>query len=295
MMAEHPNNHDRPHLVRHDTGSGVCVWTDSKLAQSGVLVAFSERLGGMSAAPCDSLNLAAHVGDDPGAVDVNRDKLLNALGIGGLRRRLVTAQQVHGDRVCEVCEADAGAGAYASGTPPLAGVDALMTRLPDTPLLLMYADCVPVVLVAPPPATAVCVVHAGWRGALKGLPGRSARALALMSGCAPASLHAYIGAHIGQCCYQVGEDILSQFRTTFDTIGAVVGGLDLAAAVRESLVRAGLAEEGIVELGVCTRDHTDRFFSYRASAITGRHGALAVITKGEYDESASSAEQRQST
>lgn len=295
MMAELSEEHSRPRLVRYETVSGVCVWTDPGLARTGVLVAFSERLGGVSVAPYDSLNLAAHVDDDPKAVNANRDRLLGALGLGSLRGRLVTAGQVHGHHIHEVREVDAGAGAHVSGRPPIPATDALMTTLPDIPLLLMYADCVPVVLVAPPPSTAVCVVHAGWRGALAGLPGKSARELAHLAGCDIVSVRAYLGAHIGACCYEVGEDILSQFRTTFDTIGAVVGGLDLASALRESLVRSGVAEESIAELGVCTRDHTDRFFSYRASAITGRHGALAVITKGEYEESASSAGQRQST
>lgn len=281
-------------LVRREAPTGVAVWIDPDLAKAGVLVAFSERVGGSSASPYDALNLAAHVGDEQQAVDKNRDALFDALGIPALRQRLVTAEQVHGERIYEVLAHDAGAGAYTRGRPPVAGTDALMTGVPGIPLLLLYADCVPVVLVAPPPNAAVCVVHAGWRGALAGLAGRAAKSLGKLSGRPMSELSAYLGAHIGACCYEVSEDLLSHFRNAFDTIGAVDGGLDLAAAVRQSLTQAGLCETGIAELGVCTRDHTDRFFSYRAAPITGRHGALAVITKGEYDEPAPSAEQLQS-
>jgi len=295
MMVEPDTPAASPRLERWLTTGGVAVWTDRALARDGILVAFTERGGGASAPPFDSLNLAAHVGDDPQAVDANRTRLLESLGYGRLRERLVTAEQVHGSHVALVGRADAGAGAFARGVPPVAGTDALMTVDAEVPLLMLYADCVPVVLVATDGRGAISVVHAGWRGALAGLPGRAAARLASAAGCRPSDLVAYIGPHIGACCYEVGDDILSQFCNTFDTIGAVDGRLDLAAAVRESLIRTGLGSDRIAETGLCTRDHTDRFFSYRAAPVTGRHGALAVIAEGEYDEPASRAEQHRST
>ncbi len=286
MTQDHAH---RPHpdhpasLVRVDRG-GVVVHTDEHLlATTGVLIAFTERSGGVSAAPYDSLNLASHVDDDPHAVDVNRDRLFDALGLKALRGRLVTAEQVHGEHVQHVTAAHAGAGAHAAaGMPPVPGTDALFTTEPGLPLMLFFADCVPVVLVAHAPQRAVAVVHAGWRGALASLPGRVALSLATEAGCDPSSLFAYVGPHIRRCCYEVDETLLSQFCNNFDTIGAVDGHLDLAAAVRESLTRVGVAESRIVESDQCTRDHTDRFYSYRAAPVTGRHGALAVIIEGEY-------------
>ena len=81
------------------------------------------------------------------------------------------AEQVHGDRIALVDAGSAGSGAFALGTmPPLAGTDAVMTVEPGVPLLLCFADCVPIILVAPGPA--VAVVHAGWRGALGSLAGK---------------------------------------------------------------------------------------------------------------------------
>ncbi|MBE0416595.1 MAG: laccase domain-containing protein [Coriobacteriia bacterium] len=259
----------------------MAVWTDTCLAESGVIVAFSERGGGVSQTPFDSLDLAAHVGDDPDAVDANRTLLLEAIGIPELRRNLVTAEQVHGERITVVTRGDAGAGAFTRGALPISATDALLTDTVGLPLLMLYADCVPVVLVALRPRYAVCVAHAGWRGALNQLPGAAARTLAAHVGCEPSDLRVYVGPHIGCCCYEVGEGILSQFCNTFDTIGAVDGQLDLTAAVRESLTRSGVPRGRIAEVGLCTRDHTDRFFSYRAALVTGRHGALAVITEGE--------------
>jgi len=97
----------------------------------------------------------------------------------------------------------------------------------------------------------------------------------------PASIRAYIGPCIRSCCYEVEETLLSQFVHEFGTISAVEGRLDLVAVVRESLHQAGLLPEMIADCGVCTLDHVDRFFSYRANVTTGRHAALAAITKVE--------------
>ncbi len=263
----------------------VVIHLDSVLRERGILVAFTERSGGVSVSPYESLNLAAHVGDAAVAVDTNRTRLFGALGIAGLRERLVTAEQVHGERIEVVGDREAGSGAFAEPShgsrPPVPATDALVTSARGLPLMMFFADCVPIVLVATSPRPAVAVVHAGWRGARLSLPGTAASALAAHAGCAPSDISAYIGPHIARCCYEVDERLLSHFCNIFDTVGALDGRLDLAAAVRESLARSGVSAGRTTSVGACTHDLTDRFFSYRAESTTGRHGALAVITEGE--------------
>ncbi len=279
----HAHASHRPDLTRV-LRDGVTVHTDEELrAKHGIVVAFSERTGGVSRAPYADLNLAAHVGDDPVAVDANRHRLLASLGMALRADRLVTAEQVHGERVGVIDEAAAGSGAHvsAAGAQPVPGTDALITTTSGIPLLMCFADCVPIVLVALTPVSGIAVVHAGWRGALASLPGSAVAELANHAGCEPSDVIAYVGPHIGACCYEVDEALVSHFGNKFDTIGAVRGRLDLAAAVRESLARAGVPSSSIAELGECTREHTDRYFSYRAAQQTGRHGALAAITEGE--------------
>lgn len=276
-------------LVRREH-DGIAWWTDDDLAADGVLVAFTERTGGVSSPPFSTLNLAAHVGDDPDAVDANRTMLLRAMGIEGFRDRLTMADQVHGDGVALVGDAKAagGSGAFAlsdraSIAPPVPQTDALVVREPGTPLLLCFADCVPVVLVATAPESlagpAVAIAHAGWAGALAGIAGLTARRLAAVAGCEVSRVRAYIGAHIQPCHYEVGYEILSQFVNTFGTVArAESGGLDLGAVVSASLTDAGVDPCSIASLGTCTAEATDRFFSYRAEGgLTGRHGALACI------------------
>lgn len=274
-------NSSAPSLERVENGD-IVVLTDAELRrEDGILVAFTERSGGVGLPPYDSLNLAGHVSDDPAHVDSNRSALLAAVGLSDLRSQLVTAEQVHGTHIHEVMEADAGRGAYTtSGPGPVTGTDALITKAVGVPLMLFYADCVPVILVGPQ-GSGVAVVHAGWRGALAQLPGATVSRMAVTLGIDPAGMRAYIGPCIRSCCYEVEETLLSQFVHEFDTISAVEGRLDLVAVVRESLLRAGVLPEMIADCGVCTLDHVDRFFSYRANATTGRHAALAAITKVE--------------
>ena len=274
-------NGSAPTLERVTIGDIVVLTDDELRLRDGVVIAFTERTGGASPAPFESLNLAAHVDDEAARVDSNRSALLAAVGLSHLRSQLVTAEQVHGTHIHEVTRADAGRGAYAASEPgPVAGTDALITQAPGIPLMLFYADCVPIILVAPH-GSAVAVVHAGWRGALAQLAGATVTRMALTWRLDPSSIRAYIGPCIRSCCYEVEETLLSQFVHEFDTISAVEGRLDLVAVVRESLRRAGLLPEMIADCGVCTLDHVDRFFSYRANATTGRHAALAAITKVE--------------
>lgn len=266
-----------PTLTRHER-DGVAWWADDSLAEAGVRIAFSERTGGQSTAPFDSLDLAGHVGDDPAAVDGNRALLLDVLGLGGLRERLTTAEQIHGAEVVDVDELTAGSGAHvAGGRRPVPGADSLVTSLAGVPLLLLYADCVPVVLVGPGPV--VAVAHAGWRGALGRIAGLTVELMRDLHGVDPSGVNAYIGPHIGACHYEVGDDVLSRFVQKFGTVAQVAQGrLDLRAVVSASLTDAGVDSCRIAALGVCTAERTDRFFSYRAEAgRTGRHGALACI------------------
>ncbi len=255
---------------------GVAIHTvPSLFASSGIGVAFSERMGGFSEPPFASLDLAGHVGDAAASVDRNRLRLLESIGIATLFDRLTCAEQVHGTAMAEVTGANAGAGARVSGgLPPVAGADALWTRERGVPLMLMFADCVPVVI-ARPSIPAVAVVHAGWRGAAAGIVGQAASVLGALPGAD--DLTAFVGPHIGPCCYEVGPDSVSHFDDRFVTITAASPHLDLGAVVAEDLKRSGVPEGRQWHLGICTAHNTDRFYSHRAEGQTGRHGALTVI------------------
>lgn len=255
------------------------------MADLGILVAFSERTGGVSEEPYASLDLSGSVGDDASRVDENRTRFMSALGLGAFRDRLITAAQPHGPKVVMVDDRDAGRGARLSGgDAPIPDADGLATTTADLPLMMLFADCVPVILVDPRRG-AIAVLHAGWRGALAGIPAVGVGSL-VRAGSDPASIVAYVGAHIGACCFEVGEEIMSQFANTFVTVAqAVSSHLDLGAVVTESLTGAGVRPTNVCRIESCTVDANERFFSYRAEGgVTGRHGALACILRREHPE-----------
>lgn len=250
----------------------IAVLTDEALfAECGVRVAFTTRGGGVSALPYASMNLGDHVHDDLSSVEENRRLLMGALGVAEQdAAKLIVPNQVHGDVVLSV-----GSDIAATRVTARDGADGIVCTRAGVPVLLCFADCVPVVLVAPNGAFAVA--HAGWRGAIADIPGKTLRRLAASADCNPAECNAYIGPHIGACCYETSQEILARFVERYgNACDAGSRHLDLSAAVEASLVEAGATKSRIYDTMLCTSCNNDRFFSYRADGgTTGRHAAFA--------------------
>lgn len=262
-----------PSLVER-TVDGVTLLGDFG-RPSRVTFAFTERTGGVSLPPFESLNLGDHVGDDPAAVAENRARALAALGAGDIAGSLVVPNQVHGDRVVTVRSADPAAVA-AARSEAAEGADAVVCLVPGVPVLLCYADCVPVVLVAP---DGFVVVHSGWKGTYARIAAKALGALCEGSPVPPSSVRAYLGPHIAGCDYEVSTELLNRFETEFGSIvGVDASHLSLAAAIVNTLVSAGMDPCNIVNPEISTPASTDRFFSYRAEGgMCGRHGAVAWL------------------
>lgn len=254
------------------TSCGVTLLGDRR-RPCGVTLAFTERTGGVSEGPYASLNLGDACGDDPAAVAENRLRACRAVGAGECAGLLVNPRQVHGDHVVLVGSADPSALA-AARREARSGADAVACTVPGVPVLLCYADCVPVVLVVP---GGFAVVHSGWRGSIARISGKALQALCDLAGTTPSQARAYVGPHIGTSDYEVSQDLLDRFVAEFGP--EVDGGsrhLDLGRAVRRALEDAGVPAARIADAGVSTASATDRFFSHRAEGgHTGRHGAIA--------------------
>ncbi len=256
----------------------MTLLTDASSA-GGVTFAFTERTGGVSAAPYASLNLGDRCGDDPAAVAENRRRALAAIGAERCAANLVVPHQVHGDRVVAV--RDSGGPAHARAVEAaLAGADAVVCTAPDVPVLLCFADCVPIVVCGP---GGFAVAHSGWRGTIARIAEKTVRALAQECGCSAADLKAYVGPHIGGIDYEVSAAMVRDFTAEFGD-GVCVGAaarrrLNLAYAVACSLTDAGITRDNLAVWRGSTASSTGRFFSYRAEGgRTGRHAALAVMT-----------------
>ena len=239
------------------------------LDQYGFRHAFSTRLGGVSAAPYDSLNLGFHLGDEEVAVRENRTRFAQSLGLG--IDRLFEQRQVHGARVRVVSEAD-----LAESIADEEG-DALITRIDGIGVAARTADCVPV-LIAHPPSGHVGAAHAGWRGAVAGIVPRTIDGLSHD----PAELVVAIGPHIRVDAFEIGEEVAREMeeaangRAVVRRDGAKPHG-DLAALIRFQLREAGVPNEAIEDVGGCTRTDAAQFFSHRRDrAKTGRHLSAIV-------------------
>jgi YfiH family protein len=228
---------------------------------AGVRGVFTTRAGGVSVPPYAQLNLALHVGDDPRAVADNR--ALAAAAIGVPADRLAFAEQVHGNAVALLDAAPA--------TPP--AVDAMVTTTPGLALVVMVADCVPVLL-ADAQAGVVAVAHAGRKGVELGVVQVAVRAM-VTRGADLDRLQVWLGPSIGGCCYEVPADMQAAVDAAAPgsacTTTAGTPGLDLRAGLETQLSALGVHRVGRV--GGCTAETGD-LFSYRRDATTGRFAGL---------------------
>lgn len=224
---------------------------------------FTTRAGGVSAAPFESLNLGGKWGDDPAAVSENRRRVERAAG-----GPIVVARQVHGATVVRV-RADDDRAALAR-----ADADGLCTDATGVVLGVFVADCVPALIIDP--RTGACAaVHAGWRGTVAGVLPAAVRALATEFGARSGDLRVALGPSIGPCCFEVGHEVAAAFEALVSdahargivlpsargTLGKA--NVDLKAANRLLLERAGVSPEGIDAGPECTHCDRARFYSFR--------------------------------
>jgi YfiH family protein len=235
----------------------------------GIRGGFTTRGGGVSTGPWRALNLGAATGDDPAAVRENR-RLLSA-AFGADPERVTLVRQVHGSDVLQV-DAPTRPGAFTGALTGWPDGDAMVTDQPGIALVVLGADCLPVLLWRRD-APRVAAAHAGWRGLVDGVLGNAVAALG-----DPGRISAAIGPGIGPCCYPVDGALRERFAERFGP-GTVEGeAVNLAAAARADLEAAGVAGDLIHRFGGCTSCEPERFYSYRRDgAATGRQGGIVMI------------------
>ncbi len=244
--------------------------------------AISTRLGGVSKSPFDSLNLALHVGDNQQDVLTNRKRFASSLDLKA--EDIVTPNQVHGDRILRVDESHRGRGAF-DYDDSIKETDALITNTPDLPLMLCFADCVPVLFVDVD-NLAIGIAHAGWKGTMSKIAAKTLMAMTDEFGTNPQTCLAGIAPSIGPCCYEVGENVVDACKEAFpkhiDKLIINRGGktfIDLWQANLIQLLEAGMSEENIDIAKECTCCKSAWYFSYRSAKSAGKPetGRIAAI------------------
>lgn len=236
--------------------------------------AFTTRQGGVSPAPFASLNLGnpsdipAERRDPSTNIRENWRLILAAINCGS--RRLVEVHQVHGAAVHVIRERTP----LASPDPR---ADAIVTDHPSLVPAVRVADCCPVLL-SSHDGRVVAVAHAGWRGVIAGVIPATVKSMQQLGA---DSLAAAIGPCIGPDRFEVGPEVVEQFRAAFPSGETVTlhptspgkGLIDLKAALRLQLQRSGV--DRIDTLPQCTYRDADLFYSHRREkGLTGRTAAL---------------------
>ena len=243
-------------------------------------VMVTTRHGGVSSGAYATLNLGFHVGDDSEAVLENRRRAASALGADP--GDFVFCDQAHGREVRVVSAEDRGRGARTLDDA-IGQADALVTSDPGTVLVVMVADCVPIVLYDPVAHVLACV-HAGWRGTVARVAEAALAAMASL-GSKPQDVVAGVGPAIAPDSYQVGEEVAGAAEQAFgqhtpslvrpDGSGRWL--FDLWAANRLILGEAGVPASQIHLAAVPTGADPGLFFSDRAVRPCGRFAAIAKL------------------
>jgi polyphenol oxidase len=230
-----------------------------RTAADGAHFAFTDRWGGVSAVPYDSLNLGGAAGDEPAAVLANRARAAAALDRDP--ERVVWMNQVHGRDVA-VVEAP-----WPDGPSP--AVDAVVTLRADLTLAVLTADCVPVLL-ADPVAGVAGAAHAGRAGLAAGVVPAVVETM-ITSGADPGRMIAALGPSVCGTCYEVPaalrDDVAAVAPEAFAETRRGTPALDVGAGVRAQLARLGVRVHETP--AVCTLESSDHY-SYRREGRTGR-------------------------
>ena len=231
--------------------------------------AISTRDGGFSSGDYSSLNLAFHVGDDAAIVRRNRRALAHEMNYDAAN--LVAAQQVHGANCAIVTASEVGRGAL-DFKSAISATDALATAQIGVPLLILGADCAPILLFDSD-ARVLAVVHAGWRGALAGVCSGAVKAMETL-GAQRSNIRAGVGPCLCARNLEVGREVADLFadKNALEARGEKYR-LDLRALIANDLKNAGVDQIEISE--ICPRDENEAFFSHRGQ--NGRAGRFGIV------------------
>jgi len=214
----------------------------------------------------DDGNLAFHVTKNTNQVNLARKNLAKKYNFD--INNLKYMNQIHGNNVQIV-----------SKEQNLYECDALITNLKDTALMVMVADCIPV-LIWDDKKEVIAAVHAGRNGTFKEISKKTVSHMIEHFGCKKEDISVHLGASINSCCYEVGRDLadiaIKNFGEKYIIMRDGKYYLDLQTLNFDQLISIGIKAENIDisdECSCCNKD----YFSYRRDGITGRFAGVIVI------------------
>ena len=227
---------------------------------------FSTRNNGVSQTPFESLNVGFHVGDDDINVLENHKYIKSFFNENS---KISYMNQIHSNKVCNIGELN-----------EIAQCDALITDKKDKILMVMVADCIPI-LFFDKKKKVIAAIHAGRAGAFKNIIGQTLSLMKKRYKSSIEDLVVSIGPHIQHCCYEVGREIVDEAIALdlecFIKEKNKSFHLDLLSLVLYQLHNIGVDRENIEIVNECTACNTDKYFSYRKEGKTGRFCGVIML------------------
>jgi YfiH family protein len=254
--------------------SGIKYFQSSLLKDENLVHAFSTRIGGNTPAPMNSFSLGtAGMIEFQNQIDTNRKNLCDALKIDF--NKIINPEQKHTDNIKMVKDV----------SDDVSNTDGIITDKKELVLLLLFADCTPIILYAPDESV-LGVIHAGWRGTAKQIVPKAVKLFEQEFNISPKKIKAAVGAAIGQCCYPVSQETYIELKNSVcsknhDNIFKQIDNSDKVKVDLKRLNYYQLIESGVINVDisdVCTSCNNSLYYSYRAdNGLTGRHGAIASL------------------
>ncbi|WP_326910567.1 peptidoglycan editing factor PgeF [Sedimentibacter sp. MB31-C6] len=236
---------------------------------------FTTRLGGVSQGCFSSLNLGLNVGDDRENVTKNYEILTKNLNLN--KNSFIKTFQTHTNNIKYVTKSDT---INVLDEAKYKDIDGLITDNKGIVLMSFHADCTPIYLYDPIKKV-IGMVHAGWRGTVDNITGLIVEKFIKDFNSNPEDIQSVIGPSLGQCCFEVDEDVAEIFLSKdikykeFMIKKGIKYYFDLWEINKHIMIKKGLREENIEISELCTKCHNDLFFSHRGQQ--GKRGLMAGL------------------
>ena len=208
-------------------------------------------------------NLAYHVTNDFSSVDNAREKL--ALKYNFDIKKLHYMDQIHSNTVKKI-----------SPVTNKQTCDALITNEKNTPLMVMVADCIPI-LFYDEDKQVIAVAHAGRVGTFENIAQNTILKMKKEFQCEAKNIHVILGPSIQKCCYEISQELATFTKNRFGKKFVKNRNIDLQGINKKQLLDIGIVEQNIEISNICTKCSNKPYFSYRNDNLCGRFAGLIMI------------------
>ena len=232
------------------------------------------RHGGVSPKPWSSLNLATSVGDSRDSVIENRRRIMKCLSLR--EDSIFDVWQVHSNRVIHAEDSR-------KLNQPHQKADSIITNKPNVTIMMLFADCVPIMMYDPKNNVAA-LAHAGWQGTVNGVVGETVKSMQENYACKLENLVACIGPSICVDHYGIGKDVAEEVERTFENTEQILikkdGKIHLDLRIANRIILENCGIKKIQNSNICTACNTSDWYSHRAEkGETGRFAAIITVSR----------------